>query len=80
MAYSNTAIQNLSTSTSGAVVGNTAKTVFMDGYAVVLEGSVNAAGATVLAPIAPNTVFIEGRVMSRQGDTLSDGTVILDRK
>ena len=80
MVYLKTAIQNVSGSKTGQIVGNVAKTVFMDGESVVLEGSVNSAGATVLAPVAPNTVFIEGRVMSRQGDTLSDGTVILDRK
>jgi uncharacterized Zn-binding protein involved in type VI secretion len=80
MVYLKTAVQNLSSSKTGQIVGNVAKTVFMDGELVVLEGSVNSAGATVLAPISPNNVFVEGRVMSRAGDTLSDGTIILDRK
>ena len=80
MAYLKTAIQNMSGSKTGQIVGNVAKTVFMDGEPVVLEGSINSAGATVLAPTASNTVFIEGRLMSRAGDALSDGSIILDRK
>jgi uncharacterized Zn-binding protein involved in type VI secretion len=80
MVYLKTAIQNVSGSKTGQIVGNVAKTVFMDGESVVLEGSVNSAGATVLAPVAPNTVFIEGKAMASEGDALSDGTIILSRK
>jgi uncharacterized Zn-binding protein involved in type VI secretion len=80
MTYLKPAIHNESGSISGQIVGNVAKTVFLDGQLLVLEGSVNSTGATVLAPPESKTVFIEGKAMASEGDFLSDGTIILGRK
>jgi uncharacterized Zn-binding protein involved in type VI secretion len=74
------AIRELSRSTSGNIVGNTALTVEFNGQPLALEGSVNSAGATVLAPKAGINVYAEGRLIAYQGDSLSDGTTLLDRK
>jgi uncharacterized Zn-binding protein involved in type VI secretion len=80
MTYLKPAIHNVSGSISGQIIGNVAKTVYLDGQLVVLEGSANSAGATVLAPSKSRTVFIEGKAMASEGDALSDGTIILSRK
>jgi uncharacterized Zn-binding protein involved in type VI secretion len=74
------AIRELSRSTSGNIIGNTALTVEFNGQPLVLEGSVNSAGAVVLPPIAGINVYAEGRLVAYNGDTLSDGSTILDRK
>lgn len=74
------AIRELSRSTSGPIVGNTALTVEFNGKPVALEGSVNTSGATVLTPKTGINVYAEGRLVAYNGDGLSDGTTLLDRK
>lgn len=74
------AIQDVSKSSSGNIVGNTSKTVLIDGKPVVLEGSVSSSGATVLSPKFGASVYIENRLVAANGDALSDGTTLLERK
>lgn len=74
------AISDESASPSGPIVGNIAKTVFMDGKPIVIEGSVNSAGATVLKPQLSRGVYVEGKELVTDSNILSDGSVILARK
>lgn len=74
------AIQDVSKSASGNIVGNTSKTIMMDGKPLVLEGSVSSSGATVLRPKAGTYVYADGRLIASNGDMMSDGTTILERK
>lgn len=80
MAELSPAIRDESKTATGQIVGNVAQTVFMDGKPIVLEGSVNSAGATVVKPPVDRGIYVENRMIAVEGDLLSDGSVILPRK
>lgn len=68
------------TSTGDTMQGSGSTTVLLDGHPVVLEGSVSSSGATVLSLTRTGTVEIEGKLVARPGDALSDGSVLQTRK